>query len=157
MRQFPLYHERQAQLRKPVARLIRKLALTSGEIKALPDNYTAAARANSLPDLFGPGSEWLEILWFPNREHDRAAHQRRAARVFIKPAKKPEDKLKFVQRAQSGDITPEIAAAVLLVQNLLVDSAGEVVVSPLTYAMQMRDMETPGVRFVEYELGRTRF
>src|SRR4029079_9719190 len=87
---IPLYHERQAQLRQPVARLIRKLALTPEEIKALPDNYAAGVAAKSLPDLFGIGGGWLEVLWLPEREHDRAAHHRRAARVFIRPAHMPE-------------------------------------------------------------------
>ncbi|HEX2751108.1 MAG TPA: hypothetical protein VHM91_24075, partial [Verrucomicrobiales bacterium] len=90
--------------------------------------------------------------------HDRAAHKRRAARVFIKPVKKPEDPSKFLQRAQSGDITPEIASAALLIQNLLVASTGEIAASPLTYAMQLRNLEAPKLpaeaRFVEYELSR---
>jgi hypothetical protein len=155
---IPLYRERQAQLRKPLAQLIRKLALTPEEIKALPDNYAAAASALSLPDLFGPNSEWMEILSRPGREHERATHQRRVARVFIKPAKKPEDRLKFLQRVPAENIIPELESAALVVQNLLVNNLGEVVTSPLTCSVQLRvlagEKQTVETRFLEFELSR---
>ncbi|HWB02001.1 MAG TPA: hypothetical protein VG796_03190 [Verrucomicrobiales bacterium] len=155
---IPLYRGRQAELRKPLAQLIKKIALSPDEIKALPDNYRSAKSAHALPDLFADGGEWIEVLWFPGREHDRAAQHRRAARVFLKPKQKPEDRQKFVQRAAREDIRPELAAVALLIQNLLVDRSGEIVPSPLTYAVQMRTLPSPGLPdaapFLEYELSR---
>ena len=100
---IPLYHERQAQLRELLAQFIRKLALTPDAIKALPDNYALAAKSGKLPDLFSTNSPWLEVLWLPDRLHDRAAHERRAARVLVKPAEMPPDKLKFLESGRQDD------------------------------------------------------
>lgn len=155
---IPLYRERQAELRKPLAQLIKKIALSPDEIKALPDNYRSARSVQSLPDLLAADGEWIEVLWFPDREHDRTAHHRRAARVFLKPKQKPEDKQKFMQRAAGEDIRPQLAAVALLIQNLLVDRSSAVVPSPLTYTVQMRTFSSPDspgtAPFLEYELSR---
>jgi hypothetical protein len=156
-----LYHERQALLRKLLAQFIKKLALTPQEIKALPDNYALAAQSEQLPDLFSTNSPWLEVLWLPDRQHDRAAHARRASRVFVKPAKVLPDKLEFVRRATRDDaFYRKLEAVALVVQDLLVDQAGKVVPSPLTCAVQMRIFATDAggdkqeTHFVEYELSR---
>ena len=157
---IPLYHERQARLRELLAQFIKKIALTPTEIKSLPDNYTLAARFQPLPNLFATNSEWLEVLWLSGREHDRASHHRRAARVFVKPLTLPKDKEEFLRNARDLDFTRKLEAVVLVIQNLLVDSNGKVVPSPLTCEVQMRTFGGRGTRppqstrFAQYELSR---
>ena len=148
-----LFRERQAKLRKLLAPLIRKLALTPHEMKALPDNYAAGRK---LPDLFGATSEWLEVQWFPEREHERAAMHRRVARVFIKPLVKPADKLEFLKGGRSGDFHGKVEATALIIQNLLVNADGNVVPSSLTYAVQTRTLggRALATSFEEFELSR---
>ncbi len=92
---IPLFHKRQAELRPLLARFIKRLALTAGEIQSLPDNYALAASTQGLPDLFGRNSEWLEVSWLTNRWHDGAAGNRRSARVFIKPLASAERQTGF--------------------------------------------------------------
>ena len=68
-----------------LARFIRKIALTSDEIKSLPDNYSVAMRQYSLPDVMHQNSGWIEVQWFPQRQHDSDAGYRRVSRIFVKP------------------------------------------------------------------------
>jgi hypothetical protein len=88
---------RRAQALQPlVATTMRALALSSGEIVRLPNTYSAAAMALGLPDLLGDRTDWMEIRWFPLRSHDEAAGHRRAARVFFRPANRPNDEAAFL-------------------------------------------------------------
>ncbi|HYL93944.1 MAG TPA: hypothetical protein VEW69_12405, partial [Alphaproteobacteria bacterium] len=49
-------HQREReQLRKPVAEIIQRLALTEEQIRALPDNYAAAVQSKTFPDRYNPG------------------------------------------------------------------------------------------------------
>jgi hypothetical protein len=153
--------ERRGQLLPLLARFVRKLALTRGEIGALPDNYAAASVRNNLPALFDPASGWLEIEWRPERSHDHAADYRRAARVFVKPASQPRDKQEFLDSLRDAtDIASKVDGLALVIQNLLIDSDGEVVPSRLTYDVQIRrtvrDARGAFVRtdVEEYELSR---
>ena len=122
-----------------LAKLIKRLALTSEEIKSLPDNYAAAANTHHLPDLFAQDSAWMEVRRDPARFHDGAADHRRAARVFVKPAKPPQDVPEFLEGLRDAHgSTPQLSAVALITQNLLIDNTGKVVPSPLTYEVQLR-------------------
>lgn len=122
-----------------LAQLIRKLALTAEEIAALPDNYAAAASAHPLPNVFAPDSAWMEVRRGDGRAHDYVADYRRAARVFVKPAKPPRDVLEFLSGLRDAHgFTPQLSAVALVTQNLLIDNTGKVVPSPLTYEVQLR-------------------
>jgi hypothetical protein len=155
---IPLFHERQVELRKLLAEFIRKLALTEQEIRALPDNYVLAKAAHGLPDLFGTNSPWLEVLWLSDRMHERAAHGRRVARVFVKPAIIPADKGRFLNRAPHDQaFYRKLEAVALVAQDLLITGSGKVVPSPLTYSVQIRTFgqrRRVGTQFAEYELSR---
>jgi hypothetical protein len=130
---------RRDELLRLLAHLIKKVALTPGEIKTLPDNYAAGAGAHHLPDLFGRDSAWCEVRWLKERIHDSAADYRRVARVFLKPAAPRMDRLRFVNQLRRSDNPSEqLDAAALVTQNLLIDSDGKVTVSPLTYEVQVR-------------------
>src|SRR5262249_28601283 len=131
--------ERRNKLLVLLAQLVKKLALTPDEIKALPDNYAAAAGRGQLPDLFGADSRWLQIGTDEVRLHDTAADLRRAARVFLKPATDPKDKSDFVKGLRDFEsVTGRLDTLALVTQNLLIDSDGKVVASPLTYEVQVR-------------------
>ena len=122
-----------------LARLIRELALTKEEIEALPDNYAAAAKHYQLPDLFTAGSEWVEIEWFPDRIHERVAHCRRVARVFVKPDRKISDFQGFLDgMQQKHGYLGELGAVALVIQNLLIDREGNVLPTRLAFRVQFR-------------------
>jgi len=150
-------------------RFIQKLALNPDEISALPNNYAMAAAAQSLPDLFGANSQWLEVVWRPDRVHEEFANRRRASRVFIKPTHIPTNKLEFLESSRrqrhagesdGSDPSEKLNAVALVMQNLLVDTSGKVVPSPLTYSVQMRtfvrnaESKPETAKFAEYELSR---
>lgn len=127
---------RKAELLKLLARLVKKLALTPAEIGALPDNYAASG----LPiKFFEPDSDWIEAEHRPERAHDHFADDRRAARVFFKPTRRPRDRAAWLAslRGASGDF-PGLEATALIVQLLLIDTNGAVVPTKLTYEVQVR-------------------
>jgi hypothetical protein len=153
--------ERRQKIVALLARFAKKLALPPQEIQALPDNYATAARAHQLPDLFGADSPWLEVRWFAERVHDEAADQRRVARVFLKPAVPPADKLAFLN-GLPGNRSPaeQLEGVALVVQNLLIDRGGQVTATPLTYEVQLRrfvrdrDGKVVRAEVNQYELSR---
>jgi hypothetical protein len=151
--------ERRAQALLPlVAATMRALALPGEEIARLPDTYSAAATAHGLPDLLGDRSDWMEIRWFPDRSHEYAADHRRAARVFFRPAERPNDAAAFLQRfrERQGDNLAALESVALLIQLLLVASDGTVVPSPITYQAQFRGSAARprGAEIPQYDLSR---
>ncbi len=132
--------QRKNHLMPLLLRFLKKLALTSQEIDALPDNYAAAAKKHRLPDLFAKNSEWLEIQWVPERQHDMSSAYRRAARVFVKPSSPPQDVSLFLKALRPERLNENklLEAVALVTQNLLINSDGKVVPTRLTYEMQMR-------------------
>jgi hypothetical protein len=123
-----------------LGRLIRKIALTPDEIKALPDNYSVAVEKRSFPDVFGKDSGWIEVQWFPERTHDFNAGYRRVSRVFLKPAHPPRDIQRFLNGQRTGqDRTLEDLNGVALVtQMLLIDTEGNVRPTSLATEVQVR-------------------
>jgi hypothetical protein len=123
---------------------IGKLALSTEEIAALPQNYLTAQRSLHLPHVFDEDSGWMEIEWFPERSHDFMGGDRHAARVFLKPLTKAQIFLDEVNRRIRGQENPlpggirSLNAAALLTQVLLIDRNGRVVPSPLISDVQLR-------------------
>src|SRR4029078_5562508 len=130
--------ERKPRLLSLLRRFIRKLALTSEEIKTLRNNYSDAVSASNLPNLFSIESGWLEIELLPDRSHDYAADYRRATRVFVKPRTTPANPDRFVESLKHNQHHDQIEAVALVMQNLLIDKAGDVVPSPLFAEAQFR-------------------
>jgi hypothetical protein len=128
------------QLQQLLAKLMRKLALTPEEILALPDNYTAAKSRNSLPDLFGKDSGWHEVQWFRQRMHDESVDDRRAVRIFLKPARPPRNVRKFLNQLPrvQGSAADQLEAVALVTQALVVDSRGNPQPTSLTTEVQIR-------------------
>jgi len=155
--------QRLEELMPLLARAIRALALTRAEIEALPDNYAAGARAGELPALFSGESGWVEVRSFHERMHESAAMNRRVARVFVKPAKRPQSEAAFLEGLSQGQgQSDSVAAAALVIQVLLIAADGAVVPSPITYEVQIRtaasdpDSSRAGRQVLQYELSRRR-
>jgi hypothetical protein len=138
----------------PLARMIAKLALSRGEIAALPDQYALARRSLDLPDLFSPGSAWHEIVWFDHRMHDRDVGFRQATRVFLRAdgaVAHPRglfDQLRHIaafmepphSRSHEGGVhaLERISGAALAMQLLTIDTGGDIVPTPLFQTVQIR-------------------
>ncbi len=119
-------------------KFIRKLALTSDEIKSLKSNYLAAVSERNLPNLFSVESGWLEVELIPQRLHDEATRFRRATRVFVKPRGTPTDPAQFVESLKYNQHHDQVEAVALIVQNLLIDTSGRIVPSPVVTDVQFR-------------------
>ncbi|HSE31838.1 MAG TPA: hypothetical protein VLA93_09680 [Pyrinomonadaceae bacterium] len=137
----PEFGERRQTLLVQLRQFIKKIALTSDEIKLLRNNYSDAVTTKHLPDLFSTNSGWIEIELLPRRQHDYSAGFRRAARVFIKPRKKPADPAVFVESLKHHEHLEEVEAVGLVVQNLLLNTEGQIVPSPLISDVQFRFFE----------------
>jgi hypothetical protein len=136
---------------------IRMLALDATGISNLPNTYSGAVRGAGLPDVFGARSEWVEVRPRAERMHDRAANDRRAARVFVKP--RAGATAAFVRRLRDGAVpTPQqVAAVALVIQALLVSADGVPLPSPITYEVQIRNFSRDHENDpLQYELSRRR-
>ena len=126
-----------------LGRVIRKIALRPDEIQSLPDDYSTARSKFPLPDLFGRDSDWLEVQWFPQRLHDESVDYRRVTRVFLKPAKPPQDLQKFLNnfRREYQDPVIQLAGVALITQPLMIDDRGRLSSSKLSTDVQFRMFE----------------
>src|SRR5208283_5329731 len=102
-----------------IGRLIRKIALTPGQINALQENYSSAVRRHSFPDVFTKDSGWIEVAWFLPRSHDEAAGFRRVSRVFLKPAHSPQNVQRFLEAQANAPDDPSSLEGVALITQLL--------------------------------------
>jgi hypothetical protein len=139
-----------------LAMTMRALALSRDEIAALPNTYFASATALGLPNVLDTASSgrpgtpalsersesngWREVRWSPERSHDRAAHYRRANRVFLQLNERPRDETVFLNGLRDGHglAPPSIRSAALLTQLLLVAGDGHVMPSSITSEVQLR-------------------
>jgi hypothetical protein len=123
-----------------VGQLIRKVALTPDEIKALPENYELAKQRNSLPDLFSGNSGWIEFEWFKGRQHDAEAGYRRFTRVFLNPAQGVGDKQKFLNHLpdEPEQASSRLAGLALVMQMILIDTQGGLTPTRVTTDAQVR-------------------
>jgi len=152
--------ERASELLPLVASTMRALALTRDEIARLPDTYGAAMKTLKLPNVTASASGWMEIKWFPTRDHDTAAQFRRATRVFVNPVRKPADQAAFLDgfREGHGDDRGALDSVALVTQLMLVARDGSVVPSPIAYEVQVRGTaaRTRNGDTPQYELSRQR-
>jgi hypothetical protein len=163
IRETNSHRERAQEFMESLRQFILKLALTTEEIAALPHNYSTSQSEQGLPDLFDKNSGWIEVEWLLYRSHDDGADHRRAARVFLKPATTSQKFLADVNATleqRKYPLTDPLDGAALVTEDLLIDSHGHAVPSPLTYEVQLRTFVKDGqVKFKEtvvaqYELSR---
>lgn len=150
--------QRRLEVLDLLGRLMRKVALTPGEIRTLPYNYSMARTRYALPDLFGK-TGWVEIKWFSYRLHDAAVDYRRVTRVFLKPAETPKDMQKFLNdfRAGASPVTERLDGVALVIQPSLVDTRGEVEPVNIATDLQLRMFQKAPVdktRIGVYEINR---
>jgi hypothetical protein len=154
--------ERRLEALALLGQLVRKVALTPEEIRALPDNYAMARMKYALPDLFGK-SVWVEVKWFPDRLHDVSVNYRRVTRIFLKPARTPKDMQKFLNdfRREGQDSAAELDGVALVIQLLLVDTHGKIeptnIVTDVQFRMfqnQMRPGAVDKTQIGVYEVSR---
>jgi len=157
------FDERKTVLMEQLAHLVERLALTRAEIRALPDNYTLSIGRFGLPDLFGRDSAWVEVEWFPTREHDMAAGFRRVSRVFVKPAKQFGESrysLDALRSSLGENSLVALDGVAIIIQQLLIDSHGTVLPTRLTTKVQLRlfprssDGHSMGTQVRQYEFSR---
>lgn len=82
----------------------------------------------------------------PDRKHDHAVNFRRAARLFVKPIVSPVDVPLYLETLRDfanrqtleRELPENLAAVALVIENLLIDSQGEIVGSPLIQDVQIR-------------------
>jgi hypothetical protein len=137
-----------------LSKFMRRIALTAGEIDALPNYYAAAAAAQKLPDLFASNSKWLEVEWFRERHHDSAAYFRRAARVFVLPLQPLSDEPRFLKALREDHRGDSLQAVALVSQLLLVDTDGKIRPTPLTPEVQVRTFGRDNARIDVQEWSR---
>jgi hypothetical protein len=135
--------QRRLEVLDLLGQMMRKVALTPEEIRGLPNNYSAAKTKRPLPDLFGKDSGWVEVQWFPQRMHDASADYRRVTRVFLKPARAPQDMQKFLNdfRGENNGPIGRLEGVALVIQPLVIDMRGELVATNVTTDVQFRMFE----------------
>jgi hypothetical protein len=109
-----------------------------------------------LPNLFSTDSGWLEIELLSHRLHDEATRFRRATRVFVKPRTTPADPAQFVESLKHNKHHDQVEAVALTIQNLLIDTTGRIVPSPLFTEVQVRFFKNDGLTAEpqQFELSR---
>jgi len=146
-------------LSAPIGAAIGRLALSPGQIDALPDNYAAAARAGLVPaDLFSPRGPWVSVgrddgPVAVNHVGDLGVGRNSVFLVFIKLPGGRDATLRYVQRLHaysgpfrtaSGYPSPDIpqfpaGTEVALVRRaLLIDSDGRIVATRIVEQVQHR-------------------
>lgn len=146
-----------------LAYFLKKIALPRVVIEALPDNYSLALGESGLPDLFAASGGWIEVQWFPDREHDAAAGFRRVTRVFIKPTHAAKNTQKFLNSLRAPDrqdLVAELDGVAIVTQLLLIDDQDKITPSRVTSDVQLRlfaktrDGRFKSTDMREYELSR---
>jgi hypothetical protein len=111
--------------------------------------------------VFAAESTWLEVVWFLERVHEEFSDYRRVARVFVKPAAQPADKLAFLNGLrQASNVAEKLDSVALVIQGLLIDRTGNVTPTPLTCEVEVRrflkgrDGKVVRAEVHQYELSR---
>lgn len=161
------YEQVRAQLQSRLVEVMRRLALSEQEIRALPDNYVAAVRSESfdtqfaeakpeqayLPnDLFDQESGWVLLGGGKRPLADTHVSSEMGARsvwlVFIRvPNGRIQTQSFSRQLAAAADLSnpPQIppgTEVALLRRTLLIDNQGVILPSPITEELQIRHYMT---------------
>jgi hypothetical protein len=159
----PEQRARRRQLQKRLVQVMRRIALKPEEIEALPDNLAEAVKAGAFPqafdpklpsraflppDLLAPDGSWVPVSNPARLENALVAapqHVRftKGRSVFIVLLRLPEGRRAteaFVRKTADGDLPqfPAGTQTALLRRMLLIDSSGQIRLSPLTESVQLR-------------------
>jgi hypothetical protein len=137
-------------LRTRLARVIQSLALSSEEIKALPDNFAAVAATKKVAgfpaDLWDTRGPWV-LIGDDNKNtngartltpvHESFFGGRSAFLVLVRAGDTRDKTIKFVQQlSDNGKSSPTQVA--LVRRMLLIDKEGRIRLTPITETVQMR-------------------
>jgi hypothetical protein len=154
---------RRRELQKRLVQIMRRIALTPGEIDALPDNLTQAVRARAFPkafdsnepthaflptDLLDTEGSWVVVSNFTRAneeflaapEHVGFTKGRSVFVVLFRLADGRRATESFLRRMQDGELPqfPEGTQTALLRRMLLIDTSGTLRQTPLTESLQIR-------------------
>jgi len=171
---------RRRELQKRLVQVMRRIALTPGEIDVLPDNLTQAVKAGAYDKTFDPkdptqaflptdlldtDGSWVAVsnrarayeAFLAAPEHVRFTKGRSVFVVFLRLPKGRRATEAFLKKMQDGDLPqfPEGTQTALLRRMLLIDSSGTLRESPLTESLQIRVYRKLDLGFpYEYTLRR---
>lgn len=177
--EFGEYRDQRRALQTRLAKIIHRVALSNEEIRALPDNYaqTVASRAfpedyekeNSTraflpPTLFTDNSDWLLLgrVGGPIAMTHTEAQTFLGRSVFLVFMRVPNGReatrsllAQLNDRSRLAPLLPAGTQVALVRRTLLVNNAGEIVLSPLVESVQLRHFDTPYTQlFFEFKLDR---
>jgi hypothetical protein len=137
-------------LRTRLAKVIKRLALSPEEIKALPDNFAAVAATNQVTgfpaDLWDSHGPWV-LVGDDNKNtngartltpvHESFFGGRSAFVVLVRAGASRDPTIKFVQELNDkGRASP--AQVALVRRMLLIDQQGRIRLTPITESVQVR-------------------
>jgi len=159
---------------RPAAQLIRRLALSEAEIRALPDPYARTVESKRYPatfdpekptepflpaDLWDPEGPWISLgnstdLPLALR-HTKYFGGRSSWQIFLRVPEGRQSGLDLVRslstyRGQKPHDAPKIPAGMIVViveQPILINAANVLVPSPLVETVEMRVIHQPNGRF----------
>ena len=169
------YPSQREALKERLAKIIKRVALTSEEILSLTDNYKLAVDSNVFPsafeadqpqaaflpsDLFQPDSAWIPM----GHENGPIAMSHTEAfpflgrSVFLVFLRAPNGRMATFDLIEALNTEPQSALTMgldvaLVRRMLLIDDQGELVLSPLIETVQIRHFN-PEQIFHEFELSR---
>jgi hypothetical protein len=147
----------QQRLRRPLAAVIGRLALTPKEIRELPDNYAAAVASGRFarrfdagkpeqpylpPDLFAADGPWVCVgrtdgITAPEHLREDRDHRFNNS-VFLVFLRLPDGRAATAEYLKQLAPFPKGTEVALVRRALLIDTSHRVVPSPLTESVQIR-------------------
>jgi hypothetical protein len=156
------------ELASRAAKILRQLALTAEQIKALPDNFAEAAAANKIAAQSGVGQLWdTNGPWILLGSRERAPlalshveffNGRSAFFVFMNcPGGRDQTRNYIASLPSNGSAAsipslPKGTRVALVRQMQLIDDRGRIVLTPVTETLQIRGEEN-----LEFKLSRKQF
>jgi hypothetical protein len=140
------------ELARRVAKILPRLALTTDQIKALPDNYAEAVAAKKFPDWFEAGRLWdADGPWVLlgtkdgvplAQTHVELFGGRSAFFVFLRLPEGRDQTRKYVAKLGSNETAPKIPVGyfALVRQMQLIDDRGRIARTPVMESLQFRGL-----------------
>lgn len=164
------------ELKKRVAQIMRRVALTDAQIATLPQNYRAAVSSHQFPDQFSsesphppflppellqPNTGWIEVgskNGIIAMTHTQAVFNGRSAfYVFYRLPAGRQATLDFItalntsRTTHKGSSLPENTSVALVRQLLLINDKGQIVATPITESVQIRVLQLAATVMNVYE------
>ena len=153
---------RQIELRKRVAKVMRRLELSEQEVQELPDNLLAAAASAKIPvafdiasaengfipaDLFDETGPWVAIGQ-GKKTPGASSHAGRGARSvfvpYIRVSANRQDSLDFLTKYRKAPLSPPPGTLLALARRMTLPvSSGRIVATPVLESLQLAVVAPP--------------